>query len=92
MTESFLERTTTAPVRRRLFLGTLLAITALTSLIVLLMPYGSRQTTLPITVGDVAGQDVLAPRALSFTSDVLTAQRQEDAVEIGRASCRERVC
>jgi putative nucleotidyltransferase with HDIG domain len=80
MTESFLERTTTAPVRRRLFLGTLLAITALTSLIVLLMPYGSRQTTLPITVGDVAGQDVLAPRALSFTSDVLTAQRQEDAV------------
>lgn len=79
MTESFLERTTTPPVRRRLFLGTLLAVTAITAMVVLLMPYGSRQTTLPITVGDVAGQDVLAPRALSYSSEVLTTQRQADA-------------
>lgn len=79
MTESFLQRTANPPVRRRVFFVLLLVVTALIAFVVLVMPFSSRQSTLALEVGDVAGQDVLAPRALSYTSEVLTEQRREDA-------------
>ena len=66
--------------RRGLSKALLLIFSVLLSAVALLMPYSSQQNSLPIEIGDVAGQDVLAPRALSFESEVLTEQlRQESA-------------
>jgi len=66
--------------RRGLYKALLLIVSILLSAVALLMPYSSQQNSLPIEVGDVAGQDVLAPRTLSFESEVLSEQlRQESA-------------
>jgi putative nucleotidyltransferase with HDIG domain len=40
--------------------------------VVLIQPWSLRQTSLPLLVGDVAPQDLRAPRDVSFVSDVLT--------------------
>lgn len=67
------------PLRSKLFPSLLLASTAVLAAAALLMPYSSRQARIPIDVGDVAGQDVLAPRTLTYQSEVLTEQQREDS-------------
>lgn len=67
--------------RQRIFLGLLLVASMALAAIALLNPYSSRQATIPVEVGDVAPQDVLAPRALSYQSEVLTAERRQEAAD-----------
>ncbi len=67
--------------RRRLFLGTLWVACLLISTLALVMPFSTRQASLRVQAGDVAGQDILAPRTLSFQSAVLTAERRQQAAD-----------
>jgi hypothetical protein len=67
--------------RRRIFLGTLWLTGLLISTLALVMPYSTRQASLRVQAGDVASQDVLAPRTLSYQSAVLTAQRRQEAAD-----------
>ena len=46
---------------------------------VLILPLTGETNTNQLSLGDVADQDILAPYALSFQSDVLTEIRQEEA-------------
>ncbi|MEX2143766.1 MAG: HDIG domain-containing metalloprotein [Anaerolineales bacterium] len=73
-----LQRTPRWPRPRKYFFGFLWLLTFLISLASLVMPYSSRQATLVLKIGDVAGQDVLAPYTLSYQSEVLTNQQRED--------------
>jgi putative nucleotidyltransferase with HDIG domain len=50
-------------------------------IVALSLPISQRQTTFLLGVGDVAPQDILAPYALSYTSEILTEQAKEDAAE-----------
>src|SRR3990172_1143395 len=65
--------------RRRFFLGLMWLGCLVVSLLVLVMPFSTRQANLRLEVGDVAGQDVLAPRTLSYQSEVLTEQQREES-------------
>lgn len=65
------------PSRRSLSLLALLALTTIVSTFILLSPYSARQTTLTLQAGDAAGQDILAPRTITYESTVLTAQQQD---------------
>ncbi len=67
--------------RRRIFLATLWLSGLLISTLALVMPYSTRQASLRVQVGDVVGQDILAPRTLSYQSAVLTAQRRQEATD-----------
>jgi len=67
--------------RRGLWKSLLLIATVLLSALALLTPFSSRQNSLVLEIGDVAGQDVLAPRALSYESEVLTEQRREESAQ-----------
>ncbi|MQC27009.1 MAG: HDIG domain-containing protein [Chloroflexi bacterium] len=67
--------------RSRFFPTLLLGLTALLSAVALLMPTSSNQSSLALEVGDVAGQDVLAPRTLSYESAVLTEQLRAESAE-----------
>jgi putative nucleotidyltransferase with HDIG domain len=49
------------------------------SLAVLIVPIAIRPSAFPLKIGDVASQDLLAPRTSSFTSVVLTEQARQDA-------------
>jgi putative nucleotidyltransferase with HDIG domain len=64
--------------RRRIFLWTMWTACLLFSILVLVMPYSTRQASLRLQAGDVAAQDVLAPRTLSYQSEVLTEERREE--------------
>ena len=66
------------PARRRYFFGFLWVLCVLISVAALVMPYSSRQSTLVMQLGDVSGQDVLAPYTLSYQSEVLTNQQREE--------------
>lgn len=67
--------------RQRIFLGLLLLASMALSALALLNPYSTRQATIPVKSGDVAPQDILAPRALSYQSEVLTAERRQEAAD-----------
>lgn len=58
----------------------LFAASLIASIAVLSIPLDGRQTTLGLTVDDVVPQDVTAPYALSYTSEVLTEQARQAAV------------
>jgi hypothetical protein len=45
------------------------------------LPLSQRQTTFLLETGDVAPQDILAPYALSYTSETLTDEAKENAAE-----------
>jgi hypothetical protein len=47
------------------------------SVLVLSLPLSSRQTTVVLQAGEVAPQDILAPSARTYSSDVLTEQARE---------------
>ncbi|MFP3854578.1 MAG: HD family phosphohydrolase [Anaerolineales bacterium] len=63
----------------RLWFILLAAIAGMTA--ALSIPISQRQTTFGLEPGDVAQQDILAPYALSFTSDVLTEEARQAAAE-----------
>ncbi len=57
----------------------LLIICSILALGALVLPIAIRQPTVSIKEGDVATQDVSAPRTLTYTSQILTSQTQEEA-------------
>ena len=64
--------------RRRFFLTMMWLACAAFSLLVIVMPFSTRQASLSLQVGDVSGQDILAPRALTYQSQVLTEERRQE--------------
>ncbi|HKJ26405.1 MAG TPA: hypothetical protein VJ965_02105, partial [Anaerolineales bacterium] len=61
----------------------LLILVSVGSALILILPLSSPNTTTAIGLGDAAAQDILAPRALSYQSEVLTElKRQEAAAEV----------
>lgn len=57
----------------------LLILCSILALGALVLPIAIRQPGVSISEGDVAAQDVQAPRTLTYTSQILTNQAQEDA-------------
>ena len=57
----------------------LLAICSLLALGALVAPIAIRPSAINIAQGDVSGQDVQAPRTLTYSSEILTSQAKEDA-------------
>jgi putative nucleotidyltransferase with HDIG domain len=47
----------------------------------LLLPLPNTAGTVPLTLGDVSPQDILAPSSLSYQSEVLTELRQQEAAD-----------
>ncbi|MCS7011582.1 MAG: HDIG domain-containing protein [Anaerolineales bacterium] len=68
------------PVRKsNLFSLVILICTAILSFVALNLPWSLRQGSLTLKVGDVADQDLRAPRTFSYISAVLTDQAQDAA-------------
>lgn len=59
-----------------IFLGMILTV-----YILLNLPITTRQTSYTLEIGDVAPQDITAPRTITYVSDLLTRQAKEDAAE-----------
>jgi putative nucleotidyltransferase with HDIG domain len=57
----------------------LLACVSILSYIAIIQPWSLRQTTLPLAVGDVAIQDLSAPHALQYVSEVKTEAARTEA-------------
>jgi cyclic-di-AMP phosphodiesterase PgpH len=51
------------------------------SILLLSLPLSSRQTTVVLKAGEVSPQDILAPSARTYSSDVLTEQARQQAAE-----------
>jgi len=65
---------------RRTFLSTLVLIcTGILAYIAIVQPWSLRQISLPLSVGDVAPQDLRAPRNIQYASDVLTEAARTEA-------------
>jgi putative nucleotidyltransferase with HDIG domain len=65
---------------RRTFLSTLVLIcTGILAYITIVQPWSLRQVSLPLSVGDVAPQDLRAPRNIQYASDVLTEAARAEA-------------
>lgn len=77
MTDTILSKKNT---RRLLFLILLLLIISALTLLALAIPFAATFSEAPLQTGDVASQDIRAPYALSFTSDIKT-QEQIEQVE-----------
>jgi membrane-associated HD superfamily phosphohydrolase len=73
------------PNRRRFWLNRtgikriLLVITSGISMALLVLPISMRPATYPIKIGDVAPQDIQAPLAMAFESQLLTGQARQAA-------------
>ncbi|MCL5428995.1 MAG: HDIG domain-containing protein [Chloroflexi bacterium] len=65
--------------RHRMFLAVMWVACVLLSFFILVMPFSSVQANLRLQVGDVAGQDILAPQTLSYQSEVLTLQQRQES-------------
>jgi len=57
----------------------ILIVTALAAWISISIPISLRPSEYTLNIGDVSTQDILAPRTLTFTSDLLTAKARSDA-------------
>ncbi len=65
---------------RRTFLPTLvLACTSILAYVAIVQPWSLRQISLPLSVGDVASQDLRALRNIQYASDVLTEAARTEA-------------
>jgi putative nucleotidyltransferase with HDIG domain len=65
---------------RRTFLPTLvLACVSILAYVAIVQPWSLRQISLPLSVGDVAPQDLRAPRNIQFASDVLSEAARAEA-------------
>ncbi len=60
--------------RRNIFLLTLLFVTASLSAVALLLPLSTEANTVILNIGDVAPQDIIAPNAHSYQSEILTEE------------------
>jgi hypothetical protein len=67
------------PARRRVFLISLLLVSAGLSFLVIVAPQLAPLSPASLQVGQVAPQDILAPRDISYESQVLTDQAREAA-------------
>lgn len=67
------------PLRRIIFFSLLLLLTSAFSLAALVIPVSTPLTKDPLQPGLVASQDVLAPHALTYQSDILTQEQRERA-------------
>jgi len=64
----------------RTFLSTLLlACISILAFFAIVQPWSLRQISLPLSVGDVAPQDLRAPRTFHYASEVLTKASRDDA-------------
>src|SRR4030042_7117006 len=67
-------------INRNLFRLAVLIITSLLVMASLVLPIAMRPSTYPLQVGDVAQQDINAPLALSFQSELLTEEARQEAM------------
>ncbi|MEX2162056.1 MAG: HDIG domain-containing metalloprotein [Anaerolineales bacterium] len=65
--------------RHLYFLGFLWALCLVVSVAILVIPFSTQQEALRLQVGDVSSQDILAPYALTYQSEVLTTEAQEES-------------
>ncbi len=65
--------------RQILLPALILVCTGILAYLALIQSWSLRQSSPPLAVGDVAPQDLSAPRNIQFVSDVLTAAAQEEA-------------
>ncbi len=72
-------KTSRKPARRRVFLILLLLVSAGVSYLVVVAPQLAPLSPNSLQAGQVAPQDILAPRDISFESQVLTEQQREAA-------------
>ena len=56
-----------------------LVCTSILAYLALIQPWSLRETSLPLAVGDVASQDLSAPRNIQYVSNVLTAAARDEA-------------
>jgi putative nucleotidyltransferase with HDIG domain len=67
-------------ISRRTFLPILVLVcTSILSYLAIIQPWFLRQVSLPLTVGDVASQDLRAPHSIQFASNVLTEAARAEA-------------
>jgi putative nucleotidyltransferase with HDIG domain len=66
-------------LNRGIFGTLLLLVMAAGAALILIAPLSSPSTAIPLGLGDVASQDILAPRALSYQSEVLTQLKRQEA-------------
>lgn len=67
------------PSRRAFWPLLILVCTTILSFVAVIQPWSLRQGSLPLQVGDVAAQDLRAPRDFSYISEVLTDQARDAA-------------
>jgi hypothetical protein len=79
MSEKTPGRSTRWTVRHKLSLGILAAATGVAAAAALLLPLSAQPFAGPIEVGQVAGEDIIAPRAISFESEVVTEENRAAA-------------
>ncbi|MBN2256667.1 MAG: HDIG domain-containing protein [Anaerolineaceae bacterium] len=79
MTTAFIDRYQKNNRFRVLASVIILIITAAASWIALTVPIELRPGEYTLSIGDVTTQDILAPRTLTYTSDILTQRAREDA-------------
>ncbi|MFC1996363.1 HD family phosphohydrolase [Chloroflexota bacterium] len=72
---------TTSRIRRVLFLFALLIITAGAIWLVVVVSISTAPSATDLQVGDVATQEVLAPHAVNYNSEVLTEYRRQTAAD-----------
>ncbi|MBE9474016.1 MAG: HDIG domain-containing protein [Chloroflexi bacterium] len=67
--------------RRSIGLAVLLMATLIFTLAALMIPFFTNQIDSQISAGEVASREIVAPRSLTYTSDVLTEAQQEAAAD-----------
>lgn len=66
---------------RGFVLSLLLLATAIFTLVALMVPFFTNQINSQLKTGEVAAREIVAPRSLTYTSDILTESQQESAAE-----------
>ncbi len=79
MVQNELKKTFSRSVNRRLIKLTILIIASGLTLAMMVLPLSSRPSFFALKVGDVAPQDIQAPMAISYPSEVTTEQMRHDA-------------
>jgi putative nucleotidyltransferase with HDIG domain len=67
------------PTRRAFYLITLVVVTAVLTYFALVLPAYQQESILELRVGEVAPQDIVAPRPITYTSELRTQQARESA-------------
>jgi len=75
-------RSSRLPSRRTFFSVLILLCSGILAYIAIVQPWSLRQISLPLSVGDVAPQDLRAPRTIQYVSDVLTGAARNEAERV----------